>query len=191
MSRKPLILGVGGTVRADSTSELALRACLRAAEAEGAETVALTGPALIMPMFDPREAPRSEEAQRLVALARRCDGVVIASPGYHGSVSGLIKNALDYTEDMNHDARPYFEGRAVGCIACAAGWQAGGNTLAALRAIVHALRGWPTPLGVIVNSTERAFDTDGRCIAEPIAAQLRMMAGQIVAFARAKAPDRG
>ncbi|WP_163579655.1 NADPH-dependent FMN reductase, partial [Klebsiella pneumoniae] len=80
------------------------------------------------PMFAPERPDRSDEARALIAALRRADGIVISSPGYHGSMSGLIKNALDYTEDMRDDAQPYFDGRAVGCIACAAGWQATGST---------------------------------------------------------------
>ena len=42
-----------------------------------------------------------------------------------------MKNVLDYTEDLSSDTRVYFDGLAVGCIACAGGWQAAGQTLAA------------------------------------------------------------
>lgn len=69
---------------------------------------------------------------------------LIWAAAHHGSVSGLIKNALDYIEDTTKEERVYLEGRTVGCIACAYGWQATGSTLNALRTIVHALRGWPT-----------------------------------------------
>ena len=47
---------------------------------------------------------------------------------------------LDYVEDMKDDARCYFTGVPVGCIATGLGWQATVTTLEALRAIVHALR---------------------------------------------------
>jgi FMN reductase len=134
-------------------------------------------------MFAPESPARTPEAQRLVELLRRSDGVILASPGYHGSISGLLKNALDYTEDMRGDARSYFDSRAVGCIVSAAGWQAVGSTLAAMRSIVHALRGWPTPLGVGINSTTKCFAPDGSCLDEAVAGQLRMMAGQVVEFA--------
>ena len=42
------------------------------------------------------------------------DGLIIATPSYHGGVSGMIKNALDYIEALRDDARPYLHGRAVG-----------------------------------------------------------------------------
>ena len=118
---------------------------------------------------------------------RAADGIVIASPGYHGTVSGLIKNALDYVEDMAKDARPYFEGRAVGLIAVAAGWQATGTTLATLRSIVHALRGWPTPMAITVNSQLSVFDAQGQVSDRALANQLDILAQQVVSFARMRA----
>ena len=61
---------------------------------------------------------------------RRADGLIVATPAYHGGVSGLVKNALDFTEDLRGDERVYLSGRAVGCIVCADGAQAMGSTLA-------------------------------------------------------------
>ncbi len=55
----------------------------------------------------------------LVEAVRECDGLVLGSPAYHGGLSGLVKNALDYLEDLHDDAPPYLDGRAVGCIVCA------------------------------------------------------------------------
>jgi FMN reductase len=140
---KPLIVGLGGTGSATGSTERILREALNAAELAGAETLFFDGKALDMPMYS-YGGERTDPALTLIAALRRADGIIIASPGYHGTVSGLIKNALDYVEDMARDDRVYFEGRAVGLIAVAAGWQATGSTLATLRSITHALRGWPT-----------------------------------------------
>jgi len=179
---RPFVVGFGGTTRAGSSSERALRACLAAAEAAGAETQLIAAQHLHFPMYDPA-CERVPEAQAFTEAIRRADGVVIASPGYHGSVSGLLKNALDYVEDLREDERPYLHGRAVGCIACAYGWQATVTTLGALRQIVHALRGWPTPLGVGLNSAHPIFDEAGE-IGDPGAlTQLDVMATQVVEFA--------
>ncbi|MFV3077036.1 NADPH-dependent FMN reductase [Niveispirillum fermenti] len=186
MSQRPLILGLGGTTRAFSSSEMALRMALAEAERLGAETVLLSGPELVLPLYAPENPDRTPDAARLVALLRRCDGVILSSPGYHGSISGLMKNALDYVEDTARDAVPYLDGRAVGCIACAYGWQATGSTLAALRSIAHALRGWPTPLGVAVNSMGTRFEADGTCNDAGAAANLAILAQQVVWFARGR-----
>jgi NAD(P)H-dependent FMN reductase len=130
---KPIILGLGGTPRPGSTSERALALSLQAAAEEGAETLLISGADLMLPMYFPSTAERTPEAQHLIQAFRRCHGIIISTPAYHGSLSGLIKNALDYSEDLRTDPRVYFDGLAVGCIVCAGGWQAAGQTLAALR----------------------------------------------------------
>jgi len=183
----PFIVGLGGTTRSPSTSEAALRYALKAAELAGARTALLAGPALQLPMYAPEKTERCERAAELVSLLRRSHGVILASPGYHGSISGLVKNALDYIEDMRGDSAVYLDGRAVGCVACAQGWQATGGTLAALRSIVHALRGWPTPVGVAVNSGLNVFDREGRCLDTGVGTQLEVMAQQVVTFAHMRA----
>lgn len=183
ISRRPLVVGVGGTLRDESSSERALRHCLKAAEESGADTECYAGAALALPLFAPHSPARTPECVDFVDAIRRADGIVIATPGYHGSISGLIKNALDYTEDLREDERPYLEGRAVACVASAAGYQAAVSTLAAVRSIVHALRGWPTPLGVAINSQSTIFGADGRSSDAGVAAQLATTAQQVVRFA--------
>jgi FMN reductase len=180
----PLILGLGGTTRTGSSTERALLVSLRAAEREGADIVLVAGPDLEMPMYAPERPERAAAAVTLIDLIRRCDGLIIASPGYHGTVSGLIKNALDYIEDLRDDERVYLHGRAVGCIGCAYGWQAAGSTLTALRSVVHALRGWPTPMGAAVNTAQPIFDDEGGCSDASARFQLEVVGQQVAEFAR-------
>jgi FMN reductase len=182
--RKPLIIGLGGTTRANSSSESATRYTLNAIAKLGADVEFFDGPSLALPMYAPEMTLRTAQAQKLVDALRRSDGIILGSPGYHGSMSGLLKNALDYTEDLRNDARPYFENRAVGCIVCATGWQAVGTTLIALRSVIHALRGWPTPLGVGINTVgAKVFDTEGECVDSVVSNQLVILAGQVLQFA--------
>lgn len=180
---RPLVVGVGGTLRQESSSERALRSCLRAAEQAGARTECYSAAALDLPMFAPGLSARTPESERFIDAVRRADGLVIATPGYHGSISGLVKNALDYTEDLREDQRPYLEGRAVACIASAAGHQAAVTTLVAVRSVVHALRGWLTPLGVAINSRSTTFTPAGECSDPAVDAQLELAAQQVVGFA--------
>ncbi|MRX37097.1 NAD(P)H-dependent oxidoreductase [Aminobacter sp. MDW-2] len=174
MAARPLIVGIGGTTRNGSSSERLLHRALAAAQAAGADTLAFSGEGLVFPIYG-TVTPGAAELAFVEAL-RRADGVVVASPGYHGSVSGMVKNALDYVEELHGDIRPYLEGRPVGLIAAAAGWQAGGSTLQHLRSIVHALRGWPTPLGVIANSSLPDCDCGD---------QIALMVNQVLNFADA------
>jgi FMN reductase len=183
-SFRPLIVGIGGTTRPGSSSEKALLYALALAQAQGAEVELFDGTSINLPMYAPESPARSEGAQRLIAALRRAHGVILSTPCYHGSISGLIKNALDYTEDMSKDAEPYLDGRAVGLIVCGYGWQSTGVVLAAFRSIVHALRGWPTPMGVAVNTLVERFDEQGTGAGEATARQMAIMVGQVIEFAR-------
>lgn len=180
------VVGIGGSLRPDSQSERALRMVLAGAAEMGAKTTIIPGTELVLPFYDPAVPDRPPLARRLVEELREADGVVLVSPGYHGTVSGLVKNALDYLEDLRDDTRSYLDGRAVGCVAAARGWQASVNTLTALRSIVHALRGWPTPLGAAINSADVVFDDAGECSDPQVAATLRLIGLQVVEFALAR-----
>jgi FMN reductase len=188
LTRRPLIVGIGGTVRSGSSTERALAVALAHAEALGAETKLLGGAFLArLPIFDPRPAETCAAQVELADAVRAADGVIVASPGYHGSISGVIKNALDTLELTRADPEPYLTGKPVGTIITADGWQAAGTTLMALRAIIHALRGWPTPFGAALNATTTLFGEDGACREPKDAWQLTTVAEQVMEFASMRA----
>ena len=174
------IVGLGGTTRPGSSSERAVAMVLSACARRGAQTRLFGGAELAeLPHFAPELPGRSPAQAEFVETLRRADGIIIGTPGYHGGVSGLVKNALDLLEDLRSDPRAYFDGRAVGCVVAAAGWQAGGVTLQSLRGIVHAMRGWPTPIGVTLNTSGGAWEEG----AGPL---LDAMADQVMSFATAQ-----
>jgi FMN reductase len=192
---QPAIVGIGGTVRSDSTSEAALRVALASSQRAGGRIEFFAAADLVLPFYDPRAPGRSESAQRLLAALRAADGVIVSSPGYHGAISGLIKNALDYVEDMAGDDRAYLSGLPFGCIGIAYGSQAAVTVLANLRTIAHALRAFPTPYGAAIVAGPSIFD-HGRCIDADTREQLEMVGQQVVELARLEtrihpARDRG
>jgi FMN reductase len=180
---QPLIVGIGGTLRIGSSTEQVLRLALSAVERQGGRTLLLDGHAIDLPHYVYGAAGKHERARALIEAVRKADGVILASPGYHGTLSGHMKNAIDYIEELRGDARPYLSDRAVGCIATAAGWQGAVNTLVALRSVVHALRGWPTPLGASINTAEPLFDGEGRCLSSKVSETVQQLAGQVMQFA--------
>lgn len=104
----PLIVGIGGTTRPGSTTESALSAALGTAQAHGARTRLFGYEALsVLPHYAPGVCDRVVAARDLVAAVREADGLIISSPGYRGSISGLVKNALDYIEETARDVRVY------------------------------------------------------------------------------------
>ena len=184
--KKPFILGLGGTTNPQSSTEQALAIALQAAAAAGAETELFGSDRLMaLPHYRSDPAGLNQTGEDLVALVRRADGVLLSSPGYHGTVSGLVKNAIDYIEETSADERTYLDGLPIGLIVTAHGWQAVGSTLAALRSIVHSLRGWPTPLGVGINASGGMF-RDGICNDQGVSTQLEMVAQQVMQRAEAR-----
>ena len=94
----PLIVGIGGTPRPGSSTERALILALRQAEAGGARTKLFGGEFLErLPHFNPGPAGPSAQQAELAEAVRDADGIILATPGYHGSLSGVVKNALDTT----------------------------------------------------------------------------------------------
>lgn len=186
---RPLVVGIGGTAATNSSTEQALRLALAAAAEAGAETRLFGGGYLAqLPHYMTDSDAACIKCAELIEAVRAADGLVIASPGYHGSISGLVKNAIDYLEETAKDPRVYLDGVPVGLIATAYGWQATGSTLATLRSIVHALRGWPTPLGAAINSSGGIF-RDGDCTDAGAAGQLRLVGRQVFEFARLRRSD--
>src|SRR4051794_34638010 len=110
------VIGLGGTYRPRASTEAALRISLDAAAQRGAGVELFGADALALPMYRPSAsggglAPR---AAHLVERVRAAHGLIIGSPGYHGGISGLVKNALDYFEELREDPSPYLDGKAVG-----------------------------------------------------------------------------
>jgi FMN reductase len=166
------VVGLGGTTRAGSSSERALRGALDACERLGAETELFAAADLEFAIYAPGVTAPDDLVNRFLDAIRRADAIVICSPGYHGGVSGLVKNAIDWVEELRGDERPYFDGRPVGLIVVADGWQATVTTLSSLRSIVHALRGWPTPLGVAINAADPAAAAGSESQLELLAQQV-------------------
>jgi FMN reductase len=184
MAGQPLVVGIGGTIGSVSSTERALRIALDAAGREGYATKMFGGADMArLPLYDPRANVRTSVEQDFVEAVRGASALIIASPGYHGSISGVVKNALDLLEETAGDARPYLADLPVGLIATAYGWQATGSTIAALRSIVHALRGWPTPFAAAINTQLTKFDDQGGATDQAVVEQLCLVGRQVARFA--------
>lgn len=183
---KPIfVLGLGGSLRRPSESEVALRVALQGAAQAGAETEIITAEGLDLPLYP---SPNMDEHPAVVALlgaARRAEGLILASPAYHGTMSGALKNALDYLQFLARDDPPYLDGRAVGVLSTGAGTQATVQTCNALRDVVHALRGWPTPIGVPIHGSKPIMAETGE-FDDKMTAMLLAMGAQVVQFALAQ-----
>lgn len=178
------IVLIGGSLREGSVCDRVAQWCALRCEERGASTRVFTGADIDFPAYRPGLAETHRGAADLLAELRRADGVVLVSPTYHACVSGLLKNALDLVNDIGGPL-PYLEGRAIGTVAVGAGAQGAASTLAALRTIAHALRAWPTPVGVAVSQAPAPLPA-GEVPALPDEERLDQMVGQLMWLAAAR-----
>jgi len=144
------VVGIGGTLRENSTSLGALRRSLAAAEEAGAEVELLDLKELRLPMYEPGKPldEYGESVRRLIEATREADALLVSTAAYHGTLAGVTKNALDFVQFLSNEEPAYLDGKAVGLISTAGGEQAAANANAAMVNVVHSLRGIVAPLMV-------------------------------------------
>ena len=157
------VVGIGGTLRENSTSLGALRRSLAAAEEAGAEVELLDLKELRLPMYEPGKTldEYGESVRRLIEATREADALLVSTAAYHGTLAGVTKNALDFVQFLSNEEPAYLDGKAVGLISTAGGEQAAANANAAMVNVVHSLRGIVAPLMVGVTKAWQHTDDGG------------------------------
>jgi FMN reductase len=181
------IVGLGGSLAAQSRSRSALEVALAGALEGGAETELLDIKALDLPLYNPDAEP-SASALAMVEALESADGLLWSSPLYQGSVAGSFKNALDWLHLPSGSV--YLADKAIGLISVSGGTH-GLQAINAMEFSVRALRGWAVPYVVPVPGT--AFD-EAEEVRDPVVErQLKMLGGEVVRlaahFVEAEEPD--
>lgn len=183
MTQAPRIIGFGGTLSQSSTTLVALRRTLEEAERRGAEVELLDAGAPVLPMFDWGAEPNAA-ALAFAEKFHQADALVWASPLYHGTVSGLFKNALDWLEILADRSPPYLTDKPVGLIGIAGGSHAL-QAITSMEQIVRSLRGWSVPLVVPINRSATVFDRASGSVGDAaVDAQLTALGAELVRAAR-------
>ncbi len=179
------VVGIGGTLREGSTCLGALRRALEAAEEGGAETRLLDLRELDLPMYEPGRplADYGPEVERFIEEVREADALILSTAAYHGTLAGVTKNALDFTQFLARDERPYLEGRVVGLISTSGGERAAANTTDALVHVVHALRGVVAPSTVTIPGARGRSDGEGNITDESYGGRLERLGRLVVEMA--------
>jgi FMN reductase len=186
------ILGLGGGMRATSRSLIALKEGLDLVAAEGAETRLISLFDLQLPMYRPdfdspaAYGPEAAPAiEHLLESLRWADGMLWATPGYHGSMSGAVKNALDYVQVLSTDSPSFLYGKTIGMIATGAGAIAPVNAVTQLNQVAHGLRAQVVPLAVPITGVGRAID-EGKLVDPLFRQRIEMLAKELVLLASRK-----
>ena len=176
------VVGLGGSLREESTSRTALQVALEGAAASGAGVELIWVRDLDLPSYTAEHAP-PPDAHRLAETVYNADALIWSSPTYHGSVSGSFKNALDWLILLAENDPPYLSNKPIGLVTTAGGVQ-GLQAVNTMDFIARALRGWSVPLVLPVAQSWQSFDPDGRLKDEAVASQLRKLGAEVVRAAR-------
>lgn len=166
------VLGVAGSIRQGSYSTRSLKIALEYAKKQGAEVRLLDLNTVVLPLYDP-SAPASKEVEHTTEAIAWADAFILASPDYHGSMSGALKNFLDYFYEE-------FAGKVFGYIV--ASHEKGLTVMEQMRTAVRQCYGWSMPYGVSINGPQ---DFTGDEIRNTrLSNRLRMMARDLVVYGR-------
>ncbi len=168
------IVGIGGSLRTESHSMQALHLAAERAEDLGAETQVLDLREMTLPFCDGGDGyPDYPDVATLQQTVKQANGLILSTPEYHGSVSGVIKNALDL---MSFDE---FSGKVVGVISVLGG-QSNSNALNELRLIMRWVHAWVIPEQVAIGQAWQAFNADGTLKDEKLAQRFDQFAKSLV-----------
>lgn len=168
------IVGIPGSLTAESATRQAVQVALEGAAARGAITTLVDLRDFSLPFEGadaegpggdrgaggngaggdaPGDAPgdATSDVARLQEAVRQADGIVLGTPEYHGGYSGVLKNALDLM------GFPEFEGKMVGLVAVSGGALGGAGPLSGLRSVCRALHAWVVPNECTIPRARRAF----------------------------------
>jgi NAD(P)H-dependent FMN reductase len=174
------VLGVAGSMRQDSYSTLGLRMVLEEAKKYYSESYLLELRDISLPLYDP-SGPSSNDPsfnnsnnvlEKITTALKWADALVLASPDYHGSMSGTLKNFLDYFwED--------FAGKTFGYII--ASHEKGLTVADQMRTAVRQCYGWSMPYNISING-EKDFDSKGNLVNSALVKRIKMLARDLVTY---------
>jgi FMN reductase len=149
-------VGIAGSLRSDSYSQQALNLVGQRLEALGAEVEILDLRSLNLPFCDGGDDyGEYPDVAKLQAAFDQADGIFLVTPEYHGSVSGVLKNALDL---MSFDQ---LSGKVAGLVSVLGG-QSNSNALNDLRVILRWVHAWVVPEQVAIGQAWQAFGPNGK-----------------------------
>jgi FMN reductase len=173
------VVALSGSLRQGSYTTMALRAALRGAADAGADIklIDLRDYQLAFAM-GAQDANMAASLDRLRAQFRVAHGILLGTPEYHGSFSGVLKNALDL---MGFDE---FEGKMIGLVGVSAGRMGAFDALNSLRNVGRALHAWVVPEQVSIPEAWKVFSEAGAVLDSQVEQRLFQVGRRVAEFAR-------
>ena len=164
MSYTPKILAFAGSTRKESFNKKLIKVAAEAARAAGAQVTLVDLRDLPMPLYDgdlETEKGLPENAKKFKAMLLAHDGLLISAPEYNSSISGVLKNAIDWaSRPPNGDT--FFSGKVATLMSASPGALGGLRCLVTVRSLLSNMKAIVLPEQIAVPRAHEAFDTDGK-----------------------------
>jgi len=184
---QPKIVAFAGSTRTGSFNKQLLAIAAAAARAAGAEVTVVDLRDLALPLYDQdleAGAGLPEGAKKFKALLRGSDGFLIASPEYNSTITGALKNAIDWASRAEADGEPplvAYRGKTAALLAASPGALGGLRGLVHLRSILGNIGVLVLPDQIAISTAHEAFAADGHLKDERKAKQVADLARNLVA----------
>ena len=173
------IVGIVGSLRTGSYTRRAVETALQGSAEAGAVTRLIDLAHYNLNFRDGKdESNYTPDVFRLRNEVKEAHGVILGTPEYHGSLSGVLKNALDL---MGFDE---FEGKMIGLVGVSGGRMGAFEALTTLRTVGRSLHAWVIPEQASVPEAWKIFAADGKIADPDIENRLKEVGQQVARFAR-------
>jgi NAD(P)H-dependent FMN reductase len=167
MSYTPKILAFAGSTRKESFNKKLIKIAADAAREAGAQVTYLDLRDIPMPLYDgdlEAEQGIPENGKKFKAMLLAHDGLLISAPEYNSSISGVLKNAIDWASRPVPNEAPLecFAGKVVTLMSASPGVLGGLRGLVVVRSLLSNIRVIVLPDQVAVPKANEAFAPDGK-----------------------------
>ncbi|HEX9592602.1 MAG TPA: NAD(P)H-dependent oxidoreductase [bacterium] len=173
------VAGICGSIRKGSLTRMALQVALAGAKEAGAAIHLIDLRAYELVFCDGKEdeSVYPKDVFKLREDVRAAQGIILATPEYHGGYSGVLKNALDL---MGFDE---LEGKMLGLVGVSGGGMGAFGAISSLRAVGRALHAWVIPEQVSIPRAWQEFDDSGTLKNSDLEKRLKEVGRQVARFA--------
>jgi FMN reductase len=172
-NKKVNVLGVASSMRKESNSTKTLKLILDIIKRNyDADIHVLDLRETMLPFLYYQDHDKKTEILTAEKMVKWADAFILATPDYHGSMAGSMKNFLDYFWSE-------FAGKLFGYI-CSS-HEKGLTVMDQMRTAVRQCYGWSMPYGVSING-EKDFGPTGTITNKMLLQRMEMLARDIVIY---------
>jgi NAD(P)H-dependent FMN reductase len=185
------IIAFAGSSRADSLNKKLVQIAAEGARGAGAEVTLIDLKDYPLPLYDgdcESELGLPENAKKLRAILLPADGLLISSPEYNGSISGVLKNIIDWLSRPVAGEPTAFRGKIVGLMSTSPGVLGGLRGLVHVRSILMNLGALVLPEQIAVPKAAEVFDSQGKLKDGALNSSVQLLGARVAKMASAVRP---